>query len=209
MTALFPGGENTLYAAGATGGGLHGNGAYGNFDGFLCNYDLSFSRRWTRQFGTPEVDIILEGTANEANIALAGMTFGSFSHEINAGNYDALLLAFDLNGDRLFTRQHGNDGPDAFYGVSFLDDGTIVAAGTSYGPVFSQPATGGYEIIAVHYDLYGQRLQDLQYGTVGDDGAYALIAKDTGTTVTGAIRGRNSETLYNGTSDYFIMDIKW
>mgnify|MGYP001766382806 CR=1 FL=1 len=209
VTAIIPGDKETLYIAGTTDGGLHGNATYGNIDGFLANYDRSLAHRWTRQFGTTGADIVLAGAANGANIALAGMTFGSLDHEINAGNYDALLIVFDLNGNRFFSRQHGNDGFDAFYGAAFLADGTVVAAGTSLGAVFSQPAAGGYEIIAVHYDLYGQRRREFQYGTAGDDGVYALSATDDVTTLTGALSGRNSDIPYTGISDYFIMDIKW
>lgn len=209
VTALFAGKENVLYAAGATNGALHDNSGYGNLDGFLCNYDLTLTRRWTRQFGTADADIIYAGTANGENIALAGMTFGSFDHEINAGNYDALLIVFDLNGNRFFSRQHGNDGMDAFYGAAFLSDGTVVAAGTSSGAVFTQPAAGGYELIAVRYDLYGERLRALQYGTAGDDGAYAITANGDTATLTGALSGWNSDIRYDGISDYFIMDIKW
>ncbi len=198
VTALFPGAADTLYAAGTTTGAIHGNGSFGNTDGFLANYDLSLERRWTRQVGTSEADMMITGVAGPENILLAGMTFGSFDDEINAGNYDALLLAFDLNGDRLFSRQHGNDGPDAFHGIAVAPDGSIVATGSSFGPVFSQPATGGYEIITVRYDRSGRLLDTLQYGSAGDDGAYAAVANGAGATLTGVVD-----------MNYFLMDIKW
>lgn len=198
VTALFSGGIDTLYVTGTTTDALHGNGSFGNTDGFLVKYDLSLDRRWTRQFGTPEADSILAGTAGSQSIVLAGMTFGSFDDEINAGNYDALLLAFDLNGDRLFSRQHGNDGPDAFHGVAVASDGSIVAAGSSFGAVFSQPAAGGYEIVAVRYDRSGRPLDTLQYGSTGDDGADAAVANGDGATLSG---------LFD--MNYFFMDIKW
>lgn len=198
VTALFPGATDTLYAAGTTTGAIHGNGSFGNTDGFLANYDLSLERRWTRQVGTSEADTMIAGVAGPENILLAGMTFGSFDDEINAGNYDALLLAFDLNGDRLFSRQHGNDGPDAFHGIAVAPDGSIIATGSSFGPVFSQPAAGGYEIIAVRYDRSGRLLDTLQYGSAGDDGAHAAVANGDGATLTGVID-----------MNYFLMDIKW
>ncbi len=205
VTALFAGGANTLYAAGTTEGALHDNLNYGNMDGFLSNFDLSLSRRWTRQFGTAGADGILAGAADAGGIALAGRTFGSFDEEINAGNYDALLLLFDLNGDRLFSRQHGNDGPDAFYGVAFAPDGSVVAAGSSSGAVFTQPTNGGYEIIAARYDRSGERIAALQHGTAGDDGAYAVAADNDGARATGLF----SEEKGAVSGNYFIMDIKW
>lgn len=198
VTALFAGGANTLYAAGETGGSLHGNNSFGNTDGFIANFDLSLSRRWTRQFGTPGADTVLAGAADATGIALAGMTFGSFDDEINEGNYDALLMLCDLNGDRLFSRQHGNDGPDFFNGVAFSPDGSIIAVGTAAGAVFTQPAAGGYEIIAVRYDRSGERLATLQQGSAEDDGAYAVTARDDGATLGGIFA-----------NDYFIMNIKW
>lgn len=203
VTALFAEGTDTLYAAGTTAGALHGNSNYGATDGFLCNYDLSLARRWTRQFGTAGADDILAGAAAGERIALGGRTFGSFDDEINEGNYDALLLLFDRNGDRLFARQHGNDGPDAFYGVAFMAGGSVVAAGASAGAVFTQPAAGGYETITVRYDVSGERTGALQYGTAGDDGVYGVAAEGEGAILTGTLGGSV------GGADYFLMDIKW
>ena len=121
ITAVFPGSANTLFAAGTTDGALHDNESFGNTDGFLINLDLSFTRRWTRQFGTTRADIVLAGAAGATDIALAGMTFGAFDDQINEGNYDALLLLFDLNGDRIYSRQHGS--PQVSLGPALRDLG--------------------------------------------------------------------------------------
>jgi hypothetical protein len=87
------------YVAGATYGVLPGQSSYGQKDAFIRKYDLSGNEMWTCQFGTPELDDVMDCAVSSQNEPfVAGYTYGTFPGQVYAGFSDAFIIKFSSEG---------------------------------------------------------------------------------------------------------------
>ncbi len=207
-TAVFAGSNGAIYLAGNTDGSLYTNTNAGMTDIFLMQTESTLLPGWLRQIGTHTPDIVYGGSVSGDNIVLAGMTYGAFAQNINMGSYDALLVAFDKNGNPRFYKQHGTDGLDVFYTAVYLPSGDIYAAGTSAGALFSQTSAGSYDAIIAHYSSNGGVLDTLQTGFSGDDVWYASAADSNTVFFAGTVSGSISHNTDQPVNDYMVMTIQ-
>ena len=98
--------DGNCYVAGKTSGNLDSQNLGGS-DAFLVKIDASGKILWKRQFGTDKDDELLVVMIDDAGYCYtAGSTLGSLEGN-NAGNYDAMLLKFDADGNILWQKQYG------------------------------------------------------------------------------------------------------
>jgi hypothetical protein len=184
-----------VYIAGGTSGNLGGPNAGGN-DVFLAKYDSGGNLLWTRQLGTSGTDGA-EGIAADGhgNIYVTGSTTGSLGGP-SAGDYDAFVAKYDVNGNLIWTRQYGTIFDEVGKGVSVDGSGNVYAAGLAVEFNFSA--------FIIKYDSAGNLQWDRKLDAPADDGAEAVSATATGNVyvagfTSGSLDGQNA-----GDSDAFV-----
>ncbi|WP_254564661.1 SBBP repeat-containing protein [Oscillatoria sp. HE19RPO] len=184
-----------VYITGYTLGSLGGTNA-GNYDAILTKYDRNGNLLWTRQLGSPDVDVAF-GVAIDSvgNVYITGQTAGDLE-DTNAGNDDAFVTKYDTNGNLLWTRQLGTPGIDIAYGVATDRDDNFYITGYTTGSLAS-PNAGEYDAFIAKYDSNGNQLWSQQLGSLQTDIARG-VAIDGGGNVyisgrtTGSLDGNNA-----------------
>ncbi len=97
----------------------------GNYDFFLMKIDSSGDTLWTKNYGSPDLDVgqLVSRTAD------GGYLLTGFTRSLGFGNDDILVIKTNQFGDTLWTRQYGgqvNDYPCAAFET---DDGGYLIGG--------------------------------------------------------------------------------
>lgn len=107
--------SGNIYVAGYSDGQLDGQPKPGGYDMFLSKFDAAGTKLWTRMAGSPSEDRAYGVCVDsENNVYLAGETLGSFDGQTNSGPgyFDACLIKFTPNGQRVWTRIWGSSRSD-------------------------------------------------------------------------------------------------
>lgn len=140
---------------------------------------------WVRDDGSADEDGAYGVAVDSAgNAYVAGFSLGAFDGETNHGLRDAVLLAYDANGNRLWTREIGSNFDEDGLGVGTGPDDLPIMGGISFGDFdgHTNPspsgAGGNPTPIAVKYDASGKKLWSNEIGTdLGGGNAVAVDAK--------------------------------
>jgi len=191
-----------VYVTGSTQGTLPGQTAAGDGDAFLRKYDASGTELWTRQFGTPGSEAAYGVAAHGSAVYVAGITNGTLPGQVNAGDADAFVRAYDANGTELWTRQFGTPAGD--FGLAAAADASgAYVAGYTDGTFPGQTSAGG--AFVRKYDTAGTEIWTRQFNAsggstygwaVGSDGSGVYVAGQTD----GTLPGQTSA----GTWDAFV-----
>lgn len=204
-TAVATDGEGNIIVAGSTAGALDGT-SHGGADGYVRKYAPNGAPLWTQQFGTGADDYVAAvATDDEGNIVVAGYTLGSLQGA-NQGEFDAYVRKYGPNGDYRWTEQFGTNTDDHAFAVTTDDEGNIMVAGSTSGPL--QGANqGGYDAYVRKYGPSGDYRWTRQFGTTGIDEATAVATDTEGAIIVagstwGALFGANQ-----GESDAFVLKL--
>lgn len=173
-------GAGGVFIAGDTKGSLGGpNPAPGIEDAFLAKYDAAGSLLWTRQLGTPGIDIGFDAAADSAgNAFIAGWTAGSLGGP-SAGGVDAFIAKYDATGALLWMRQLGTASTDHAQGVAADDAGNAFIAGYTGGSFAGQSVMPSDAFVA-KYDASGALLWVRQIVSWGTERAEGVAADGAG-----------------------------
>lgn len=142
-----------------------------NFSGqaIIAKVDSSGLLVWKKEFGGSAVDtfagltvknnsaIYVIGSSESRNVDLLNL---------NKGGNDAILIKYDMNGNKVWTRTFGGASDDAFYAIQVIKDGRLVAVGESLsedGDMASVQSNTG-AAIAILYDDNGNVLKKNRFG---------------------------------------------
>jgi hypothetical protein len=117
---------------------------------------------------------------------------------IGAGDFDALLIKTDAQGNTLWVRTYGGTSLDTGSMVVKADNGGYALAGSC-----STPESKGTDIYVVKTDISGNTEWVKNYGGPGIDQGITIINSGDG----GFLVGSNSESYSGGSSDIYIMKI--
>jgi len=161
---------------------------------------------WARQVGTAADDF---GKAlavdREGHCYVGGYTCGDLAAK-NAGKQDAVVVAFDPAGQRLWMVQLGTPEDDAVASIALAPDGSLYVGGTTRGRLGSS-AFGGSDVFAAKLDRAGHMLWLRQYGTAADDsGARITCDARGGVFLTGSTAGVMGGKALGG-EDAFLLKI--
>jgi len=173
---------------------------YGSNDAFLSKYDTDGSVLWSVQLGSANVD---QGRAaavdTHGNVIIAGNSDRPLLLK------DAFIVKYDPAGNMVWFRSTGTDTDDTAYGVAVDSAGSVYVVGETAG-AFTKPYAGGAsDIFMVKYSSAGALLKKYQYGTTGNDSAYAVAIDTSGYVyVTGRTGGRlvPGATYYGGLDSF-------
>ena len=134
-----------------------------DYKAFLIKYDVNGTQVWKRVWNGPGWDIGLGVVAIDPNqIYISGRTNSS-----GAGDFDAFLAKYDLNGNQLWNRT---------WGYACIDEGYQVAA-DSNGDIYVTGRTnesGNYDAFLVKYQPDGNQIWNRTWSTPNQDAAYAI-----------------------------------
>jgi beta-propeller repeat-containing protein len=202
-----------IYVAGRTDADLDGSGPEtfkGFSDAFVQKYDGGGSMVWTRQFGTPAVDIAFGVAVDPSGVYVTGRTDADLDGagpEIHAGSQDSFVRSYDPSGTFLWMRQFGTSAIDLALAVS-VDPGGIHITGRTDGD-FAGPGalTGVSDAFLQTLDAGGNLLWTRQFGSLGFDQAFAVsgdgFALHIAGHADGALSGETAENV--GNTDAFLQ----
>lgn len=107
--------SGNIYVAGYSDGALDGQPKPGGYDMFLSKFDAAGNKLWTRMTGSAQEDRAYGVCVDsENNVYLSGETLGSFDGQTNngPGYFDACLIKFTPDGQRVWTRIWGSSRSD-------------------------------------------------------------------------------------------------
>jgi autotransporter-associated beta strand protein len=160
---------------------------------------------WLSQFGgTLPVDESAQAVAADGNLYVVGETGGTLPGQSSAGGLaDAFVRKYDAAGNELWTRQFGSSDSDAAVGVAVSASGVYVVAQT-HGTLPGQASAGDWDVFVRKYDADGNELWSRQFGSAGEDDAFAVAADATGVYVAGDTNGALPGQGNAGRFDAFV-----
>ncbi|MGH9779841.1 MAG: PKD domain-containing protein [Candidatus Acidiferrales bacterium] len=173
-----------VYVAGLAGGEFPGQIGLGSFDGFVRKCDADGNELWTRQVGTTGLDLPARVSVGASGVYVVGFAIPAHSGTTS----DAYVLKFDSNGNQLWAIHLGNSPAVSLTGVSVDASGVYVAGGTS-GTLPGQINAGGNDAFVRKYDFDGNEVWTRQFGSLGNDSAFAIYVGGMEVYVAGATDG--------------------
>lgn len=137
---------------------------------------------------------------SDGHLIVAGSTTGNLVQP-NNGEFDALLMKLDAQGNVVWQRQWGGLGEDYAVAVA-LNDNAIYVAGNTFSNLASD-ALGGGDFYLAKFNLAGDRLWIRQMGTIGREEAKGIAIDSSGYIyVVGHTDGEMAQPI--GSNDFFI-----
>lgn len=184
--------EDGFIAAGYSYSESFGNGdwadeaAKGGFDAIVVKYDKNGDVVWKSSLGGSGSDYFNSVIAAEDGFIAVGNSQadsfenGDWNNVTGKGSSDAIIVKYDNNGNVLWKKNFGGNGPDYFNSVTAADEG-FIAAGYSGADSFENgdwsgiKGKGSNDGIIVKYDNEGNVLRKENMGGTAVD-EYASVA---------------------------------
>jgi Domain of unknown function (DUF1996) len=144
---------------------------------------------WTTQFGTQRYDLALALAESPDGIAIAGTTTFELPGEDFHQRTDGFVRLIDPQGEELWTDQFGTVGIDRAMAVA-TDRTNVFVAGSTDRTLHGQESAGGVDAFVRAYDLEGNELWTVQFGSAATDEALAVAVDGSGVFVAGTTEGR-------------------
>lgn len=158
-----------IYVTGTSVSGFDGLTFAGGGTGyFLVKYNSSGTKQWSKLYpeNTSPLGIAYDNSLGK--IFTIGTTTGSFSNGISGT--DSLLIQFDNNGNKIWTKQTGAAGKNTiFKGVICDNNGNVYATGSTDGNIDDQVESGEntLDLLLIKFDGNGNRTWARQLGFTG------------------------------------------
>ncbi|WP_002634767.1 SBBP repeat-containing protein [Myxococcus hansupus] len=171
-----------VYITGYTYGSLDGVTNPGNtVDLFLAKYNVQGEPRWVRQLGSGNDEF---GTgvavADDGSVYVSGYTSGALDGNVRLGSYDAVLVKYDVEGRRHWTRQIGTATTDYAQSVAVGLGGRVHVAGFTSGAMGGASSLGSTDMFLATYDREGTWLELRQVGSSSADRGQGVATSDDG-----------------------------
>lgn len=169
-----------LYAIGSTTGTFPGwTWDTGRSDCFVAKLNGLGDLLWVKQHGTTNRDTCLNAVlGKDSSIYMVGRTDGLFGGDpVPLGDYDAVLIKTDLNGNQLWVRQFGSSQLDEAWGVDISQSGYIGVAGNTHGPLWDSQYYGSQDGFFVQFTSEGDLSSYTVVGTTAAE-VFNAIAYD-------------------------------
>jgi hypothetical protein len=206
---------NNVYVAGNSHGSMDNLTQFGNADIFLSKYDSNGANQWTRQIGSSAFEVCWDIKLDSlGNSYVVGRTDGSIEGT-NYGSADAVLLKYDSNGNKIWSKQFGTSKQDHAISLSIDSLDNVYVTGSTQGDLggTNKGCDDGIgetcflrDIYLSKYDSSGNHQWINQIGTGADDQSWRMTVdfKDN-IYITGYTNGDLEGNTNIGNSDIFIL----
>ena len=168
----------------------------GQYDAYLRKYGRDGTELWTREFGTPGLDIASAVTVDDSgNVYVGGQIGGDISDQTSAGGRDAFTRKYDADGTELWTRLFGTAQVEVGSALAVDDAGNVYVTGWVQTALPGQDSLGRGDAYVRKHDADGTEIWTRQFGTEGPDEALSVGTDGAGNVyvagyVTGALPGQ-------------------
>ncbi len=179
-------------------------------DAVIVKYDSEGNIIWDRNFGGSERDYFLEVTSSNNGYVAVGYSLSNDDdvEGLNKGNWDAIIVKYDLNGNLLWNRNFGGTGDDRFEDIVTVSGGYIVVGrSTSSNGDLVGLAKGGWDAIILKYDFNGNLLWNKNFGGTSTDYFFGVDVSDNAIIAAGYSWSNNGDLvgMNKGNADGIIV----
>ncbi|MEW5759648.1 MAG: hypothetical protein AB1779_02650, partial [Candidatus Thermoplasmatota archaeon] len=158
-------------------------------DAIVLKYDLNGNEIWSKTWGGSKDEVANSIAVTSSNIYVAGWTD---SH--GAGEWDAFVLKYDLNGNVIWSKTWGGNGSEAARSIAATASNIYVAGFTrSYGASYN-------DAFVLKYDLNGNEIWSKTWGGSHDELANSIAVTSSNIYVAGETRSYGT-----GIYDAFVL----
>jgi len=198
-----PDGDPITYLWNKTGGPVvtvnNNTSALANFVGMVAGV-YTFDLRVADPYGANDTDDVVITVVNAPPVATlevnpSTLPGGQFA-EVTANG------SFDPDGE-LWTRQFGTSASDSAWGVA-VNGSAVYVTGVTHGTLPGQTSSGSADAFVRKYDNASHVSWTRQFGTSGNDGAWAVALNASGVYVAGNTGGTLPGQTSSGSADAFV-----
>eukprot|EP00981_Chlorochromonas_danica_P004905 scaffold988_cov165-Ochromonas_danica.AAC.7 len=199
--------RDNVFFAGQVGGSLNGLAAYGDTDILMMKYNSTGNRIYARVSGTTGGDMGFGIAIDSADVVfVAGLTAGSIDGQAGFGGNDMVLIKYDNNGTKIYTRVAGSSAHDAAYGVAVDPADNVYLTGFTFGVFDNHTNAGSADIVIVKYANNGTKLFSVVLGSSGTDWGRGIASDSQGMIyVAGHAEGSIAGQTYSGDADIVLI----
>ena len=157
-------------------------------DAFVATFTAAGRSGWSHGFGTAAVDRATAIAVNASGVYVAGATQGMLPGQTAAGDADAFLRKYALDGTEAWTRQFGTFESDEILSIA-IDASGLYVAGMTTSALGGQTSAGSADAFVRKYDFEGRVVWTRQFGTSQYDDALGIAVSARGVYVAGNTRG--------------------
>ena len=160
---------------------------------------------WTSTFSSKAEDKATALALDAAgNAFMVGYTYGNLSGIPNAGDRDAFVAKFDVNGNRLWCRLIGTDGHDGATGVVTDAGGNVYVTGYTNREFYGSPVAGLWDQFIVKFDGNGEGGWSRVLGSSENETAGGIALLDNRLWIVGGTEGALRGERSAGAEDAFV-----
>ena len=208
ITALVVGPDGALYAAGWTTDAVGAGTGAGGRDAFVRRYGPDGEVEWTRQFGAAgddnAEDLAIDAAGNVYVVARVDGPVGSHP----SGGRDGFVVAYDPDGNELWSLRIGTADVDWADSVVVAPDGGVFVSGSTNGNFPGFTNRGSTDNFLARIGPGGGLTFIVQFGSEEGMGATALAASEDRIYMSGSTLGPLSANPtgdeHAGDSDIFL-----
>lgn len=199
-----------IFITGTTTGKLGTTSNLGAADIFLIKYDSNGVKKFTKQFGSSMIDYPFEIKIDMFNyIYITGYSYGNFDNNSNLGSDDIILIKFDNNGEKQWSKQEGTNNKDVANSLDFDNSGNVYITGYTKGSLDGNIYSGNEDIFVSKFTQSGQKVWTKQFGTsLYDSGNAIAIGNNNSIYITGTTSGQLDWNFGFGQNDIFFTTIE-
>lgn len=182
----------------------------GSYDGFIVKYDTNRNIVWTKTFGGSSIDrfdSIIEVSDGYIAVGASQSTNGDMTG-LSKGNYDAIIVKYDMSGNVVWVKTFGGSSSDYFESVIEISDGYIAVgyAGSTNGDMTGLNK-GWEDAIIVKYDTNGNVVWAKTFGGTSIEGFSSVTEVSNGYIAVGTSHSTDGDMtgLNKGSHDGIIV----
>ncbi len=198
---------NNVYVSIESSRNFDGNANSGGGDLYLVKLNNNGIKQWSRGLGSSANDYAWNIAGdNSGNIYITGATSGDLDGNSNLGGNDLILVKYDSNGTKQWTKQVGTNKDDTGSGI-FIDNlGNVYVSGSTWGTMGGTANQGYGDVLTMKFNSAGDVQWAKQIGSTHYDDGLSISGDVSGNLfVTGFAKAGLDGNSGVGLEDVFVL----